>query len=72
VALVLPSQARRHRRVPVQAVNEREFMADLTWARDRFVRLMLEADKAQVTQLGEVLDGLYRDMRALHDQPKAR
>jgi hypothetical protein len=56
----------------VQAVNEREFMADLTWARDRFVRLMLEADKAQVTQLGEVLDGLYRDMRALHDQPKAR
>jgi hypothetical protein len=25
-----------------------------------------------VTDLGEVVDGLYRDMRALHDQPKAR
>jgi hypothetical protein len=25
-----------------------------------------------VLELGEVVDGLYRDMRALHDQPKAR
>jgi hypothetical protein len=53
-------------------VTDREFLAHLTQARDRFMYLMLRANPQQVTDLGEVVDGLYRDMRALHDQPKAR
>jgi predicted transcriptional regulator len=56
----------------MMALSEREFMAHLTQARDRLVYLMREASPAQVLELGEVVDGLYRDMRALHDQPKAR
>jgi predicted transcriptional regulator len=56
----------------VEVVNEREFMAHLTQARDRLVYLIREASPEQVLELGEVVDGLYRDMRALHDQPKAR
>jgi hypothetical protein len=53
-------------------VNDREFLAHLTAARDRLAYLMREASPEQVLELGEVVDGLYRDMRALHDQPKPR
>lgn len=53
-------------------VTDREFNAHLTLARDRLVYIMREASPAQVLDLGEVLDGLHRDMRALHDQPTPR
>jgi hypothetical protein len=53
-------------------VTDREFLAHLTAARDRLSYLMREASPEQVLELGEVVDGLYRDMRALHDQPKPR
>jgi hypothetical protein len=53
-------------------MTEREFMAHLTQARDRLVYLIREGSKDQAREVGWTLDDLIRDIRALHDQPKAR
>ena len=54
-------------------MSEAEFLCYLLRGRDSLVHVMREGlTKAQVLDLGEVLDGLHRDLRTVYDQPKPR